>query len=204
MGYVMTIPARMGHEANEALASAGQTEIGFRTFLRSQGEPRVALHLWEDPSPYLAALPQAIRDKADTTPHEGTGGAAALRDVAQARGLSWDALLPILPYGQEVQAGDIFLDPGTMEPIKIVQTHTPSPEWIVSETPEFYTFLENPFRPGRWKKPVGEHDAYQPTNVIGAPTKVVRNGRVWRNDTPNNVWEPGSYDGWVDEGPADA
>ena len=44
-----------------------------------------------------------------------------------------------------------------------------------------------------WVQPTGAHDAY----AIG--DKVSHKGKRWVCNTPNCVWEPGSY-GWIEEG----
>lgn len=42
-----------------------------------------------------------------------------------------------------------------------------------------------------WKQPTGANDAYQ------VDALVFHNGRIWKNLTPANVWEPG-VSGWRD------
>ena len=46
-----------------------------------------------------------------------------------------------------------------------------------------------------WAQPAGAHDAY------AEGVEVTHNGRLWRNDNDNNVFEPGVW-GWTDLGPA--
>lgn len=42
-----------------------------------------------------------------------------------------------------------------------------------------------------WVQPTGAHDSYP------AGAKVLHGSKVWLNNTPDNVWEPGIY-GWIE------
>lgn len=50
-----------------------------------------------------------------------------------------------------------------------------------------------------WKAPTGAHDSYPQFRLDGAPTKVLHQGKIWKqNHAGLNSWAPGVF-GWVEE-----
>lgn len=57
-----------------------------------------------------------------------------------------------------------------------------------------------------WVQPTGAQDAYSEGDRVTHPHPTTDVLHLWRNDHPGentNTWEPGSFAGWVDEGPVD-
>jgi hypothetical protein len=61
-----------------------------------------------------------------------------------------------------------------------------------SETPSMWVAVADPSEEyPEWSQPIGSHDAYN------MDAKVSHDGKHWKSDVNNNVWQPGVY-GWTE------
>jgi hypothetical protein len=61
-----------------------------------------------------------------------------------------------------------------------------------SNTPSMWVAIADPVEEyPEWSQPIGSHDAYS------MDAKVSHDGKHWKSDVNNNVWQPGVY-GWTE------
>jgi len=75
---------------------------------------------------------------------------------------------------------------------RIIKDHKSQENWLPENTPSLYTPVRFEDEIEVWRQSTGPHDAYQ----VGARVRHVL--KIWINQVPNNVWEPGVY-GWKEE-----
>ena len=75
---------------------------------------------------------------------------------------------------------------------KCVQAHNSTANWTPDTAVSLWSKTSDPAEEWpAWSQPVGAHDAYS------IDEKVSHNGKHWKSDAANNVWEPGVY-GWTE------
>lgn len=124
---------------------------------------------------------------------------AALRKTVNIDTLSAEEVQEIKhiykPYqvNTEYKTDDIFQKDDTL--YKVVSDHTSQEDWKPEDLPALYTPITEPGKIGKWKRPLGAHDAYQKGEQVWWKTednifKSTRNNNVWNPDELKSAWEP--------------
>lgn len=102
---------------------------------------------------------------------------------------TWASKLPNEQTGkaaEAVEAGEKLWDDGELW--KVLQPHTVQADWRPKDSPSLFTRVSIEEWP-EWVPPQGSEDAYHKDDPCS------HNGKHWRSDYDNNVWEPGVF-GW--------
>lgn len=81
---------------------------------------------------------------------------------------------------------------GETQLYSVIQNHTSQDDWKPDTTPSLYKkigFTDSGV--AIWTQPLGATDAYMMGDVVSY------DGKVWKSEVDNNVWQPGVY-GWVE------
>ena len=81
---------------------------------------------------------------------------------------------------------------GETQLYSVIQNHTSTEEWKPDTTASLYKkigFTDSGI--AIWTQPLGATDAYMMGDVVSY------DGKVWKSEVDNNVWQPGVY-GWVE------
>lgn len=102
--------------------------------------------------------------------------------------LSVPAIYPAWRSETEYHAGDRVLHGGVL--YKVLQAHTSQDTWKPDDSPSLFAkvLIHDSNVIPAWAQP-------DSTNAYMKGDKVTHNGKTWKSDIDNNVWEPGVY-GW--------
>lgn len=81
---------------------------------------------------------------------------------------------------------------GETQLYSVIQNHTSTEEWKPDTTASLYKkigFTDSGI--AIWTQPLGATDAYMMGDVVSY------DGKVWKSEVDNNVWQPGVY-GWTE------
>ena len=214
----LMIPAPMGHDANRMFGALGRGSRNFSVLCYAAGRLMIGLHDWDSPEKYTAPpvpdggweahglTPTRVTEittamVVSDQPYSGPVSHEEFADLAGAQGVTWGEMLPDLPAPGSmatVTAGEFYRTEQEHFPVvKVVQTHVrdnPAHDDL-RELRALFAVQPDPFNPAPWVQPLGAHDAYQTTNLIGGPQLVTHDGQTWRCAIASNVWAPGVA-GW--------